>query len=170
MSSLYKIDVEIMELLSNGFNDACIDAETGEINEEKAQAYLEALQIERAVKIENTALYIKNLESDATEIKNEENNLKARRTAKERQAKCLRDYLSSSLLASKESKFETARVALGFRSSKAVVIDNLETLDKSFIKEKIEYSADKMAIKKAIENGETVNGAHIEVNQNLQIK
>lgn len=170
MSSLYLIDNEILELLENGFNMACIDTETGEINEEKAQSYLEALQIERAVKIENIALFIKNLESDAAEIKNEEKNLKARREAKERKAQRLKDYLSSSLIASKESKFETAKVALAFKSSKAVIIDNLEKLDKSFIKEKIEYTADKTAIKKAIESGEIVNGAHIEVNQNLQIK
>ena len=170
MSSLYLIDNEIIELLENGFNMACVDEETGEINEEKAQAYLEALQIERAVKIENIALYIKNLLSDAAEIDAEEKKLKARRTAKERKAQRLKDYLASSLLASQEPKFETAKVALAFRSSKAVIIDNLETLDKAYIKEKIEYSPDKTAIKKAIESGETVNGAHIEVNQNLQIK
>ena len=170
MSSLYQLDNSILELLENGFNMACVDLETGEIDTEKAQQYLEALQLERAVKIENIALYIKNLLSDAAEIKAEEKNLKARREAKEKKAERLRDYLMASLTANKEPKFETARVALAFRSSKQVVIDNLETLDKAYIKEKVEYQADKTAIKKAIDNGETVNGAHIEEKQNLQIK
>ncbi len=170
MSSLYLIENEIRELLENGFNMACVDLETGEIDEVKAQEYLEALQIERAVKIENIALYIKNLESDAAEIKAEEKNLKARRETKERKAQRLREYLTSSMVAAKEPKFETAKVALTFRSSKQVIIDNLETIDKAYIKEKIEYQADKTAIKKAIDNGETVTGAHIEEKQNLQIK
>lgn len=167
MSSLYLIDNEIRELLENGFNMACVDLETGEIDEVKAQEYLEALQIERAVKIENIALYIKNLESDATEIKAEEKNLKARRETKERKAQRLREYLTNSL---NGSKFETARVALAFRSSKQVIIDNLDTIDKAYIKEEVKITADKTAIKKAIDNGETVNGAHIEEKQNLQIK
>lgn len=170
MSSLYQIDNSIIELLENGFNMACVDMETGEIDTEKAEQYLEALQIERAVKIENIALFIKNLLSDAAEIKAEEKNLKARREAKEKKAERLREYLTTSLIASKEPKFETARVALAFRSSKQVIIDDIDTLDKAFIKEKIEYQADKTAIKKAIDNGETVNGAHIEEKQNLQIK
>jgi hypothetical protein len=167
MSSLYQLDSSILELLENGFNMACVDLETGEIDTEKAQAYLEALQIERAVKIENIALFIKNLESDAAEIKAEEKNLKARREAKEKKAERLRNYLTNSL---NGSKFETARVALAFRSSKQVVIDNMEMLNKAYIKEEIKYSADKTAIKKALDNGETVTGAHIEEKQNLQIK
>lgn len=170
MSSLYVIDSEIRELLENGFNLACVDLETGEINTEKAQAYLEALQIERAVKIENIALYIKNLLSDAAEIKAEEKILKARREAKEKKAERLREYLTASLTEANNRKFETARVVLAFRSSKQVVIDDMATLDKAYIKEKIEYAPDKTAIKKAIDNGETVAGAHIEEKQNLQIK
>ena len=167
MSTLYQINQDILELLENGYNLACIDLETGEINEEKAQEYLEALEIERAVKIENIALYIKNLESDAAEIKAEEKNLKARREAKEKKAQRLRDYLASCL---NNTKFETAKVLLSFRSSKVVVIDNLEELDKTYIKEKVEYSADKTAIKKALDSGEIVIGARLEEKQNLQIK
>ncbi len=170
MSSLYIIDNEIRELLENGFNMACIDAETGEIDEKKAAEYLETLQLERGVKIENIALYIKNLESDAAQIKEEEKSLKTRRESKERKAARLKDYLSTSLIAGNQNKFETARVALSFRASKTVVIDDIEKLDKSYIKEKIEYAADKTAIKKALDAGESVAGAHIEERQNIQIK
>ena len=167
---LYEINNEIMEMLENGFTLNCVDLETGEINPEKAAQYLEALQLERSEKVENIALYIKNLESDAAQIKEEEKNLKARREAKEKKAERLREYLKSSLLAVGDKKFETAKVALSFRSSKAVVIDNMETLDKAYITETITYSADKKAIKKAIESGAEVAGARIEENQNLQIK
>lgn len=169
-SSLYELNNGIIELLENGFNLACVDLETGEIDMEKAAAYLEQLQLERSEKVENIALFIKNLESDAAKIKEEEKSLKARREQKERKAERLREYLKTSMLALGDTKFETARVALSFRASKAVVIDNMETLDKAYITEKITYQADKTAIKKAIESGATVAGARIEENQNLQIK
>ena len=170
MSSLYQIESGIIELLENGFNMACVDAETGEIDEKKAAEYLDELKLARADKVENIALYIKNLESDAAQIKEEEKNLKARRESKERKAERLRDYLKTSMITFDEKKFETARVALSFRTSKTVVIEDLEKLDKQFIKEKIDYTADKAAIKKAIADGATVAGAYIEENQNLQIK
>lgn len=170
MSSLYELDNGIMELLENGFNLACVDPETGEIDEVKAAEYLETLQLDRTAKVENIAVYIKSLDSEAAAIKAEEKKLKERREAKERKAERLRDYLKASMLLQNESKFETARVALSFRSSKTVVVSDIEKLDKEYIKEKVEYSADKTAIKKAIESGVIIDGAYIEEKQNLQIK
>ncbi len=170
MSSLYELNKEINELLENGFNLACVDVETGEIDMEKAAEYLETLQLERSEKVESIALFIKNLKSDAEKIKDEEKSLKARREAKERKADWLSEYLKSSMLQSGDKKFETARVVLSFRSSKQVVVDDLEKLDKAYITEKITYAADKNAIKEAIANGVEVVGARIEEKQNLQIK
>ena len=152
MASLFEIDNGILELLENGFNLACIDEETGEIDETKAAEYLEALQLERGAKVENIALYVKSLTSEAEAIKAEEKRLKERREQKERKAERLKEYLKSSMLAFNEPKFETARVALSFRTSKTVVVSDMEKLDKAYIKEKVEYSADKTAIKKAIED------------------
>lgn len=170
MSSLYEIENGIIELLENGFNAACVDPETGEIDETKAAEYLETLQLERGEKVENIAIYIKSLDSDAAAIKAEEKNLAARRQAKERKAERMREYLKSSMLAFGDKKFETARVALSFRTSRQVIVADLEKLDKAFIKEKVEYAADKTAIKKAIEGGALVDGAYIEEKQNLNIK
>lgn len=170
MSSLYELNSSIIELLENGFNLACVDEETGEIDEAKAAEYLEALQIDRTAKIENIAVYIKSLDSEAAAIKAEEKRLKERREAKERKAERMRDYLKSSMLLFNENRFETARVALSFRSSKTVVVSDIDKLAKEYIKEKVEYAADKTAIKKAIESGEIIDGAYIEEKQNLQIK
>lgn len=168
--NLFEIDNGILELLEYGFNRECVDAETGEIDAEKASEYLEALQLERGVKIENIAVYVKSLTSEADAIKAEEKRLKERREQKERKAERLKEYLKSSMLAFNEPKFETARVALSFRTSKQVIVADMEKLDKAYIKEKVEYSADKTAIKKAIESGATVDGAYIEEKQNLNIK
>ena len=170
MGTLYELDQGIFEILEHGFNMACVDMETGEIDMEAAQQYLEALQMERSEKVESIALFIKNLISDAAKIKEEEQNLKARREAKERKAERLKEYLKMSMLAQGDKKFETAKVALSFRTSKQVVVDDLEKLDKAYLKGNITYAADKKAIKEAIDSGVTVEGARIEENQNLQVK
>ena len=68
MSSLYEIEKGIIELLENGFNAACVDQETGEIDETRAAEYLEALQLERGEKVESIAIYIKSLDYDAAAV------------------------------------------------------------------------------------------------------
>lgn len=170
MTHLYDLDNGILEILENGFNLACINEETGEIDTEKVQSYLESLQVERGKKIENIAVYIKSLESEAQAIKTEEKRLKERREAKERKAERLKDYLKFSLLSVGDSKFETARCVLSFLTSKQVIVSDMEKLDKAYVKERVEYTADKTAIKKAIENGVEIDGAYIEEKKNLQVK
>lgn len=167
--NLYELDNSIIELLENGFNDAAIDLDTGEIDFEKASLFLDDLQLERKAKLENIALYIKNLESEADAIKQEEQNLEVRRKAKEKKADQLREYIKNSMLMFNELKFETPKVAMSFRTSKVVEVDE-QILDKQYYKEKIEYSVDKKAIKEAIENGIEVLGAGISERKNLQIK
>ena len=56
------IDDAKLNAIENGYNMACVDMETGEIDFHKASQYLNGLEIERKTKLENIALYIKNLE------------------------------------------------------------------------------------------------------------
>ena len=60
MMKLYEIDAAIME---------CIDLETGEIVDADR---LTALQMEREQKLENVALWIKDLDAEAKALKAEE--------------------------------------------------------------------------------------------------
>lgn len=169
MSSLYDLDQSIFELLDKGFNENCIDFETGEICYDKADQYLNDLNIERKTKLENIALYIKNLESEAAAIKQEEQRLRARRAAKEAKVEKLKNYISNSMLAFNEQRFETARVAMSFRTSKCVDVD-MQVLDMQYVRQKVEYAPDKQAIKEAMESGIEVAGAWFKENKNLQIK
>jgi hypothetical protein len=59
---------------------------------------------------------------------------------------------------------------LFFRKSESVQIYSEEDIPTKFIKEKIEKSPDKIAIKDAIKAGETVPGAQLDIKENLQIK
>lgn len=152
--NLYEIDGEIT---------ACIDEETGEIIDFER---LSELTVERNSKLEGVALWIKNLESDATAIKAERDTLDKRMKSTENKAKSLREWLRGVL---DGQKFETPKVRVSFRKSESTEIDE-SVLDKKWCKEKVTYTPDKTAIKNAIKAGQTVAGAKIIVNQNIQIK
>ena len=166
---LYDIENGIIELLERGFNDACVN-EDGEIDFDLAQQFLEQLEGEREEKLESIALYVKELYHEADAIAQEELKLKKRRQAKEKKAERLEEYLKSSLLGFGSKKFETPRVVLSFRTSKAVVVTDESKLDKKYMKAKVVVTVDKTAIKDALDKGEVVEGAAIEEKQNLQIK
>ncbi|MDE5583301.1 MAG: siphovirus Gp157 family protein [Ruminococcus sp.] len=154
MPTLYEIDSAVM---------ACVDEETGEIlNEER----LNALLMERNKKLEGVALWIKNIESDAAAIRAERDALDKRMKSAENRAKSLREWLKNALEC---QPFETARVRVSFRKSESTEIDE-SVLDRKWCKEKITYTPDKPAIKNAIKAGQTVAGARLVINQNIQIK
>ena len=58
---LYEINEQMQQLLENGFDAECIDMETGEILRKIASEKLDKLMLDEQAKIENTALFIKNL-------------------------------------------------------------------------------------------------------------
>lgn len=169
MNTLYELDARIAELLDTGFEMSCIDAETGEIDETQLAVYLEQLQLDRKTKIDNIAVYVKNLEAEAVAIKAEEKRLKERREAKERKAERLKNYIKTSMVLQGETKFESARVSMALRNSKAVVVDESK-LESVYFINKLVQSVDKKAIKAALEAGILVEGAMLEERKNLQIK
>lgn len=65
-------------------------------------------------------------------------------------------------------KIETDMFRVSFRRSESIEVDDVEKLPEQFVV--IKKSADKKAIKEAINSGETLEGARIVVNKNLQIK
>ena len=166
--TLYEIKAELSKILDEGY-EAFVDPETGEFDEEGFNNSIAELEQARDEKIENIALFIKNLEAEKDAIRNEEKALAERRKVKENKIESLKNYLSQDLTAHEQDKFETAKCRLSFRKSEKVVADET-LLDKKWMTEKIEYSPDKKAIKEAIKGGEVVPGAFIEVNQNIQIK
>ena len=76
--TLYEIDHAISEAF-----ERAIDPETGELINEEAWAQLEALQMDREQKLENVALWVKDLNAEAAAIREEEKNLAKRRQSAE---------------------------------------------------------------------------------------
>lgn len=163
--SLYEIDKAVFTVLDDGL---VVDEETGEIVFDADK--LDALETKRNTKLEAVALYIKSLEAEAAAMKAEEKALAERRAVREKEAERLRRYLSDSMQALGDTKLETARVALSFRKSESVVIEDQAALPVEFLKVKMTETPDKTAIKKAIKSGATVEGAALVENKNLQIK
>lgn len=166
--TLYNIDNKILEIIERGF---VVDEDTGEIidSAEEVNAKLEELEFDRTAKIENIALYIKNMESLVVSLKAEEKALADRRRAREKRIENLKNYLTSSMVAANENGIETSKVCISFRKSESVVV-NEALLDQKYFNEKVTYTPDKTAIKKALKDGATIDGAYIETKQNLQIK
>lgn len=163
---LYEINDRIYELL----NQEIIDPETGEIMDVNGFDQLKELELARDVKIENTGLFIKNLDADVAALKEEEKRLAERRKAKENKLNWTKRFLDEFLKSEGEMKFETARVKLSFRKSESVNIFEEMILPNEYVIEKTEYIPDKTAIKKAIKDGKSVEGAELIVNMNLQVK
>ena len=67
-------------------------------------------------------------------------------------------------------KFETPKVKLSYRKSDSVEVSDINLLPKEYVKEKVELSADKTALKKDIKSGKEINGAKIVTNLNMQVK
>ena len=67
-------------------------------------------------------------------------------------------------------KIESPVLKISFRASESVEIDDVDSIPAEYMVTKTTTSPDKMKLKAAIKAGELTIGAHIQVNQNLQIK
>lgn len=152
--NLFEIENEIMN---------CWDQETGEILDSDR---LDQLEMERDTKIENIALYIKNLTADAEALKAEKQSFAERQKAAENKAESLKKYLANYLAG---QKFSTPKVAISFRKTSSVNVTDISQLPEKFLKF-ADPTPDKTAIKNAIKAGTTVTGAEIVEGQSISIK
>ena len=163
--TLYDIDRQIESLL-----EASVDMETGEIKPEAFED-LEALQMARDAKIENIALWHKNLLSDTKALADEIKALQDRKKRLERKLDWLDGYLEQSL---QGQKFETSKVAISFRKSQAVHIADAEAFIRGYKDNpelvETDYSIKKANIKKMLKEGQEILGAELVENKNMQIK
>lgn len=146
---IYEIDKAIEELIANA-----VDPETGELILDNDA--LDQLQMERDQKIENLALYVKELTATAKAMRDEEKNLAERRQTVERKAERLKQYL---IYCIDGQKFTTARVACSFRRSEAVEIGPEFVnwaMDNAADLLRLKPEADKQKIRELLKNGLTV--------------
>lgn len=151
---LYEIDQAIMD---------CIDMETGEIINEEL---LNDLQMDRDAKIENVALWIKELKAEAEALKAEKLAFAERQRVAENKMESLKKWLAYAL---NGEKFKTVRASVTFRTTDKVEVADIYKLDENYLRYK-EPEADKDAIKKAIKAGQEVAGATLVSSTSVIIK
>ena len=139
----------------------------GELTPELEQALMitEANLQEKAI---NYGYVIKNFESEVDIIDEEIKRLNALKKARINAVDKLKTNISDAMQLFGILEVKAPTFKMNFRKSESVEI--YEGLDKEFIVEKVSYQPDKIAIKNAIKEGRTVNGASIVTNFNLQIK
>ena len=166
--TLYEIATE--------YKDFAEAVENGEIPKEAINDTLESIQALLEEKVDNIACLIKNLTADAEAIKAEEARLAERRKQKEATTERLKAYLSDMLIKSGCTKLETARNKISFHKSEAVTVEDEAKFIEWAMNENREFltfkapTISKTALKKALADGQAIDGVYIESKANLQIK
>ena len=152
--NLYMIDSAILD---------CVDAETGEIFDIDR---FEELSLERDVKIENIALWIKNLKAEAEALKAEKDAFAKRQKSVETKLNGLKAYLEGYL---EGTAYKSTRVNITFRKSESVYVEEGANIPDEYLRFK-EPEVDKVALKDAIKKGIHIDGVEIVTKNGIQIK
>lgn len=160
---LYEINEALERLIEES-----VDPETGEIAIDIDA--LQGLQMAREEKLEGLAVYYKNLMSDASAIKAEIETLTSRMKSAEKKAEQIKAFLQIQL---DGQPLKTSKVAVTFRTSKAVEVD-----EKAFWAWEgagmyctyPEPKISKKAITEALKQGEDVVGCELVERQSMTIK
>ena len=113
MSNLYEINQELLN---------CIDLETGEIIDTEK---FDRLQLDKTTKLENVALWYKNLLAEATAFKAERDVFADKQRRAEAKADSLKKYLDTALHG---AKFDTTKVSVSYRKSSTVEVEDVDQL------------------------------------------
>jgi hypothetical protein len=140
----------------------------GELTQEDFQQALAELEQSKVEKCGNAICYL-NMRKQAIEaMKAEEKRISTQRKMLEKGNKSLEEAFAYVLknMGDKEviTKYGVMKVR---KNPPSVVIDDLSKVPTKFQHQKIEVTIDKTAIKKAIQNGEKIDGARLESSERL---
>jgi len=165
--NLYEITQDFNELLD-------LLSQAQETNDQEQISLIEsALEISQdnfKDKATNYVKFIRSEEVSLIAIDEEIKRLTALKKSKVSKIDNLEARLSNSMQSIGLDKYDLGLFKLSFRKSTSVEVLDVELLSDDFKRIKTTVDADKIAIKKAIESGVTVEGASLKTSQSLQIK
>lgn len=161
--SLYKIDTELMALLE------AIAEQEGEITPEQEQA-LAISQYELETKTIDYSMAILQLNAWVEMADKEAKRVTAIKNAYKKTSETLKQRITDAMERYDIREVKDATIKVSLRKSVQTIIDDLNQVPKQYKTVKVETTPDKTAIKKAIQEGEIIEGAHLEEKNNLQIK
>lgn len=155
---------EVMRRLLEDYNsEECSDDERLKI-----ELQLENLELELSDFLTGACTFLGECQANEEIWKSEIERLKKKQQMAKAKAERTENFIKESMLRRGVDKIDTGLYTLGFRKSEAVIVSNEALLPSKYTRTKIE--ADKVAIKRAIKEGEHINGAWIETYKNLQIR
>lgn len=154
---LYEINEAIRDLL---------DFETGEIKD--AEAW-DKLQMDRQEKLSNIALLYLNTKADYEAFGKQEKRFKAKKESAEKTMNWCKEVLTRELEGAK-MRDNDGRFNIYYQPSESVEYTDEKAIPKKWIKTEIKATIDKAGIKKALQDGEKINGAILVTKQNIQIR
>jgi hypothetical protein len=159
---LYEITNEFNEVLH--FINSSLENEVADNSLiEDLSSMLDSLQLEKTQKILNIGRYIKNLSAEVEAHKAEAKKQQAKAKVLENRIDALKNYLALNM--DRSEKYNDPTVEVSYSSRGSVKIDiPLSELNDWYVDEQTVLKANKKAIKQALENGETISGAHLEYN------
>lgn len=168
MGSLFEINSEFTRTLEE-LEQFCINNNTDEIPEELLER-LEVNQDELNEKAEGYFYKITDLKAEIDVLKAEAKRLQDKAKAKANLILRLKMLLGSSVMLFGEEtktgfKYKHPKFNISAKKEQKIIIEDIDVLPSSFVKEVVSKKADSAAVKKAILDGEKIEGAYIKSEQ-----
>lgn len=159
-------------VLAQEYRATAAKLEDLDLDEQTVADTLEGMAGELEVKAQAVGFMVRSIEADAAAVKQWAKDAADRAKSLENRAEALRDYLARNMEACGIEKIEGPGIALSFRKSSAVVIDEPGLIPAAYMRtpEPPPPAPDKKLIADAIKDGTKVPGAHIEQRRSLQVK
>ncbi len=147
--------------LNEQYQEALRFFEDNDIDQQCVTDTLEALEGEIKGKCLSVAMMIETLEASASAKSEVAKRQAARAKAEKTQAEWLRKYLADQVKSMGISKLDNDQITLRLnKPRKRVIIDNENDLPDSVMV--VKTSVDKTAVKRLLDSGEGLSGAHLE--------
>nr|DAS10109.1 MAG TPA: resistance protein [Caudoviricetes sp.] len=157
MATLYELTGQFLEIYNM------------DIDDETKLDTLEAIDwtSDYETKVEGYVKVIKSLEADIEARKNEKNRLDGLNKSDQSKIDNLKAALAVSMTETGQTRVDTTLFKVGFRKSKAVVVDE-DKLPKKY--QVATYKPDKKTLKELLKSGKHIKGAVLEERSNLSIR
>ena len=157
MTTLYELTGQFLEIYNM------------EIDDETKLDTLEAIDwtSDYETKVEGYVKVIKSIEADIEARKNEKKRLDGLNKSDQTKIDNLKAVLAVSMTETGQTKVDTTLFKVGFRKSKAVVVDETKLPKKYQV---ATYKPDKKTLKELLKSGKHIKGAALEERSNLSIR
>lgn len=158
---LYEIDSAIQAIYDQ------IEQQDGVLPDELESA-LDGLQMERTAKISNVLRLLRNIDGDITKLDVEIACLNKKLKVLENRKQSVRNFLAYAV--GEGNKFKDEIASVYWNNSEAVEVSDVDSLPRKYIREIVERSADKKAIKAALESGVMLEGCQIVTKKSMVVR